>query len=211
MKKIFTLVAMAMMAFGASAQTLIAEKDWSGVTDDQLPWIQFAGEEGAYNGSAKGGADGIEITVTEDVGQLWQPQANVLEGFDLAVDGNYKVVIVAKLPCDGQLQINMGDWGTNFQYDFAVTATGDFQEIECEFPEYGGDATGAHVLFQCGNFVGTSIVKSVKVIHVGGGSGIKNVKTDKALNNVRYNLAGQKVDASYKGIVIQNGKKFIQK
>ena len=28
---------------------------------------------------------------------------------------------------------------------------------------------------------------------------------------VIYNLAGQKVDASYKGIVIMNGKKFIQK
>ena len=188
---------------------VIAEKDWSGVADDALPWIQFAGEEGAYNGSAKGGADGIEITVTEDVGQLWQPQANIVEGFDLSVDENYLVVVNAKMPCDGQLQINMGDWGVNFQYDFPVAATGDFQDIECEFPEYGGDATGAHVLFQCGNFVGTSIVKSVKVLHKGT-SGIKNVKATKA-NSARYNLAGQKVDANYKGIVIQNGKKFIQK
>ena len=206
MKKIFTLVAMAMMAVGANAQTLIAEKDWSGVTDDALPWIQFADPA---NGSAKGGADGIEITVTEDVGQLWQPQANIVEGFDLSVDENYKVIVNAKLPCDGQLQVNMGDWGVNFQYDFPVTATGDFQDIEVEFPEYGGDATGAHVLFQCGNFVGTTIVKSVKVLHKGT-SGIKNVKAAKA-NGARYNLAGQKVDASYKGIVIQDGKKFIQK
>jgi len=210
MKKIFTLVAMAMMAIGANAQTLVAEKDWSGVADDALPWIQFAGEEGAYNGSAKGGADGIEITVNEKSGQLWQPQANVLEGFDLSVDDNYAVYVTAKLPSDGQLQINMGDWGTNFQYDFPVTATGDFQEIVCEFPEYGGDATGAHVLFQCGDFLGTSIVKNVKVVKRGGGSGIKNVKAAKA-NGARYNLAGQKVDASYKGIVIQDGKKFIQK
>jgi len=30
-------------------------------------------------------------------------------------------------------------------------------------------------------------------------------------NNVIYNLAGQKVNESYKGIVIKNGKKFIQK
>ncbi len=30
-------------------------------------------------------------------------------------------------------------------------------------------------------------------------------------NGAVYNLAGQKVDASYKGIVIQNGRKFIQK
>lgn len=25
-----------------------------------------------------------------------------------------------------------------------------------------------------------------------------------------YNLAGQQVDASYKGVVIKNGKKFVQ-
>jgi hypothetical protein len=28
---------------------------------------------------------------------------------------------------------------------------------------------------------------------------------------IRYNLAGQKVDANYKGIVIENGKKFMIK
>jgi hypothetical protein len=30
-------------------------------------------------------------------------------------------------------------------------------------------------------------------------------------NNQRYNIAGQKVDDSYKGIVIQNGVKSVQK
>lgn len=30
-------------------------------------------------------------------------------------------------------------------------------------------------------------------------------------NNAIYNLAGQKVDASYKGIVIKNGKKYLMK
>jgi len=33
------------------------------------------------------------------------------------------------------------------------------------------------------------------------------VKADDAI----YNLAGQKVGASYKGFVIKNGKKYIQK
>ena len=45
---------------------------------------------------------------------------------------------------------------------------------------------------------------------VGAGTGINSVKsvvTDSAI----YNLAGQKVNASYKGVVIQNGKKFLQK
>ena len=37
------------------------------------------------------------------------------------------------------------------------------------------------------------------------------VKKAAAKNSVIYNLAGQKVDANYKGIVIKNGKKMIQK
>lgn len=45
-------------------------------------------------------------------------------------------------------------------------------------------------------------------------AGIKLNAVDKAEYNANapiYNLSGQKVDASYKGIVIQNGKKFAQK
>lgn len=143
--------------------TLIAEKDWSGVADDALPWIQFADPE---NGFARGGNDGIEITVTEDIGQLWQPQAMIVEGFNLKKGRDYLVIVTAKLPCDGQIQINMGSWEVNWQYDFPVIASGNFQEIECEFHDYAIDATDAHVLFQCGNFVGTTIVKKIQVYDV---------------------------------------------
>ena len=40
---------------------------------------------------------------------------------------------------------------------------------------------------------------------------INAVKAANAENGVRYNLAGQKVEKSYKGVVIMNGKKMIQK
>lgn len=154
--------------------TIVAERNWTGVADNTLPWIQFADPA---NGSAKGGADGIEITVNSAV-NLWQPQLNVLEGLNLSKGGNYKVVVVAKFPTDGQLQINMGDWSNNVQYNFPVKTTGDFQEVECEFLNYGvnnnanifpedvAGVTNGHVLFQCGNFLGTTIIKSVKVIEL---------------------------------------------
>ena len=45
----------------------------------------------------------------------------------------------------------------------------------------------------------------------GAPTAIQKIQVVKAENGARYNLAGQKVDAAYKGIVIQNGKKFIQK
>lgn len=42
-------------------------------------------------------------------------------------------------------------------------------------------------------------------------TGINKIPVKVVNKGVRYNLAGQKVDNSYKGIVIENGKKFIQK
>ena len=42
-------------------------------------------------------------------------------------------------------------------------------------------------------------------------SGINTIAVNKAENGVRYNLAGQKVNAGYKGVVIMNGKKVMQK
>jgi len=44
-----------------------------------------------------------------------------------------------------------------------------------------------------------------------GSTGIQNAKAQAQKNAIRYNLAGQKVDANYKGIVIENGKKFMIK
>lgn len=42
-----------------------------------------------------------------------------------------------------------------------------------------------------------------------GTDGIEAVKTMKAENGVRYNLAGQKVGSDFKGVVIENGKKLV--
>lgn len=45
----------------------------------------------------------------------------------------------------------------------------------------------------------------------GGETGISAVKPAESVNGAKYNLAGQQVDDTYKGVVIQNGKKSIQK
>ena len=42
-------------------------------------------------------------------------------------------------------------------------------------------------------------------------AGIKTVKTERSGNGLIYNLSGQRVDGSYKGLVIKNGQKMIQK
>lgn len=50
-----------------------------------------------------------------------------------------------------------------------------------------------------------------KIEVTSGASGIQAVKTVKADNGFIYNLAGQRVDANYKGVVIKDGQKIIQR
>ena len=60
---------------------------------------------------------------------------------------------------------------------------------------------------------GTNVFITKLVITRGGTTGIETVETVsmKPATNIIYNLRGQRVDASYKGIVIMNGKKYFQK
>lgn len=44
-----------------------------------------------------------------------------------------------------------------------------------------------------------------------GGAGINDIKNDVDKNAPSYNLAGQRVDDNYKGVVIKNGKKVVKK
>ena len=45
----------------------------------------------------------------------------------------------------------------------------------------------------------------------GEATGIHTIEAASAANGAMYNLAGQRVDKSYKGIVIVNGKKYLNK
>ena len=42
-------------------------------------------------------------------------------------------------------------------------------------------------------------------------TGINTVKTDVARDGYMYNVSGQRVNDTYKGIVIKNGKKMLKK
>ena len=142
---------------------LLYENDFTGIKEF-TDWYQF--DDSQTDGKVEPTADGVAITVGVQTGELWQPQVMVIPdgSFNLKEHGNYKVVITAKYPTDGSLQINMGTWEQNDQAQFPVTATGNFQTDEFFFNGWSKNAEGAHLLFQCGGFKGTTIVKKVKVI-----------------------------------------------
>lgn len=122
----------------------------------------------------------------------------------------------------------------NYGFDAAHTEfTGSFSEfVATDDPATTCPTIGQFALQACaaGNSViikkvvfikkdGTEILPEYKGDDWGGGAytieevtdGINNVNAAKAENAVRYNLAGQKVNNDYKGVVIMNGKKTLNK
>ena len=204
---------------GEGGSAIVGEIDWS--------------QEAAFNNWCSGengstavvGAEGLEINVPAAGENYWNPQTVVLniEGEKvadnpdapaiLAEDGRYQVIIVAKHPA-GHLQVNLGTWddGVSLQKGFDVEEAADFHEIVVDFSEgWPADCfSNVHVLWQSGALPGLSVLKSIQIIDLDA-TAIKTVKAGKKFDGAIYNLAGQKVNASYKGVVIKEGKKYIQK
>ena len=204
---------------GEGGSAIVGEIDW---TKEEAFNNWCSGENGS---TAVVGAEGLEINVPAAGDNYWNPQTVVLNipGLPvadnpdapaiLAEDGQYKVVIVAKHPA-GHLQVNLGTWddGVSLQKDFDVEEAADFHEIVVDFSEgWPADCfSNVHVLWQSGALPGLSVLKSIQIIDLNA-TAIKTVKAGKKFEGAIYNLAGQKVNASYKGVVIKDGKKYIQK
>jgi hypothetical protein len=121
--------------------------------------------------------------------------------------------------------VNFDSKHTVFTGDFAeFVATGDPATTCPTIGQFALQACDANntVVIKKVVFIkkdGTEILPEYKGDDWGGGAytveevtdGINNVTTAKVENAVRYNLAGQKVDNSFKGVVIVNGKKMLQK
>lgn len=88
------------------------------------------------------------------------------------------------------------------------TVGGKISTHELKVP---ADAAGSKNFKMSRNKAGTNVFLTKLVITRGGASGISDVKVVRIADGAIYNLAGQKVGKDYKGIVIMNGRKFMQK
>ena len=171
MKKLFiTIVAffLPMLAMGQ----LLYENDFTSNTSFEN-WYDFDASQ--TDGKVELTSEGLAITVGIQTGELWQPQVMVVPdgSFNLEAGSKYTVVVTAKFPTSGTLQINMGKWEPNDETQFSVEATGDFQEVVCEFPDWSVNVQDAHLVFMCGDFKGTTILKKIEIwkgepLHKGG-------------------------------------------
>lgn len=120
--------------------------------------------------------------------------------------GYSKIVFEFAEPTTVNTQILVSDGANN-----VATAWGDpgINKLECSFA--GKDLSK---VAQCALQTSAPTVLKVTAIYLvkqGGESGVENIKAQETLNGIRYNLSGQRVSDTYKGVVIQNGRKFIQR
>ena len=211
MKQIFALVAMALMTVGTSAQSekLIFEKDWSGV--EYSEWTTF---ETVPDWMYEATAEGLAITNPSITDQIWQ--VRVISGgdnsFSLEGGHDYVIRLTMKVPSDGKLFIQLGSLYSSWYDGCSVKASDDWQVIDIENQSFYSDISNAHVLLGLGEMVGTTVLKKVQVYErlKGSETAIKTTKTIKS-DDAAYNLAGQKVSPSHKGVVIRNGAKYNKK
>lgn len=190
---------------------LFYEMNWEGV------W------PGIYDASNLESTDeGLAITNS----QLWEhPYAGGMAGiayrFPLVQGHDYIIRISLMVPSDGTYWLDMCSWdsGSNYPCEIPVSASDDFQVIDVVCANYfpngteGEEYQNCMVMLGCGQVVGTTVVKKVQIYEINNSNAketsVTAVHASQKTNNTIYNLAGQKVNTSYKGIVIQNGKKVV--
>ena len=199
-----------------SEPKLIYEMNWEGV--DYPVVYSYAGTEVPWQTTDEG------LAITNPAVQEYPASMLVdvnNEYFPLEQSHNYIVRLTLKVPSNGTYVVDMGSWETNFTCEVPANAGDDFQVFNVGFPDFAQDVENqpdfknSHILLAYGLVAGTTIVKKVEVYEVNNSNaketGITAVQADQKADNVIYNLAGQKVSSSYKGIVIRNGKKIVMK
>ncbi|MBQ9650462.1 MAG: hypothetical protein IJV25_08585 [Prevotella sp.] len=190
----------------------LAKVDWKGYSGELGELLFFADSPNPGDKARLEILDeGLGIYNDRMRENIYTPMVALLSGeLTLQEHHNYVVRITMKVPSDGSYWVCLGNWDGSFLCVVPAKAKDEFQIIDVDYPEYGNNVIGnAFVLLGCGWVPGTTIIKEVEVLERVSGSGIQRVKSAKAPDVAIYNLSGQKVDASYKGVVIQNGKKRI--
>ena len=156
--------------------------------------------------------DGLAMKNPHQQEKMWEPQIAVLAKLALEEGHDYVVRLTLKVPSDGTYWLDLCSWEKSYSFSrqLSVVASHDFQIIDVEYPEYKCKAFDSVVFLGWGWVVGTTILKEVELLEKTSTASIQSVKAPKGADDAAYNLSGQKVNASYKGIVIQNGKKSLR-
>ena len=194
--------------FDENGMRLIFEKDWA--NEDYIVIWEFEKPDWSYEATDEGLAI-INPTMKQS---SWVVETSIT-GAKLSLEEghDYIVRLTIKVPSEGIYGMLFGGWEYSQISEIVVPAKDDFQVFDVYFPNFIGNTwRDGYITLRSGKMVGTTVLKKVQVYEKqkGGTAAIKSVKPVKA-DDALYNLAGQKVSSSYKGIVIKNGKKYNNK
>ena len=205
-----------MMDSDENEANLIYSMNWEGVDYPMTDMSPDAPQKTTDEGLAI-----VNPEMQEYAGKIWTFISG--GGFNVVENHNYVVRMTMKVPSDGKYFVRMGHGEATCQQEVSVIGDDDWQIVDVQFPDFLGGMTyydsidgDASIFLTSGWVVGTTVVKKVEVYEIvgsGARSGETAIKTVKVANSddAVYNLAGQRVDASYKGLVIQNGQKRISR
>lgn len=237
MKKIFTLIAVALCAMGVNAQGLYAVAEGDVITaGDKITSVEnvvmtYSADGGTFVAGKKTGnwveADFVAYTNGSNNGKFTEGSepAGCYYKFETAVAGTLTVGV--------QLGGNKGffvvnkDFAKVTDYTYMLPASKDSEESQIFTQNEKGEdiiasktngtvtvkaeAGGVYYVFAVGTKMGCFGFK----FEAGNGGDTDGINTvvaggTKADTSV-YNLAGQKVNDAFKGVVVKNGKKLVQK
>ena len=217
MKKIFTLIAVAAMAMSVNAQTTIWDMaNWSEtdvtaeVTKDGLTYygesksafatgnatIEKGGTDYSFTGRIKmGGGSTFKTDSYSRVFCFEAKKGDVVTVFGChgSSSGDDRTFYLSQVPSDTNRDVATA-------FASKALAAGEKGFVEGTVPADGK----VYVWADANNGIYAIYLTSST-------AGINNVTVAEAENGAAYNLAGQKVADDFKGVVIKNGKKMIQK
>ncbi len=218
MKKFFTLIAAVAMAASVNAQKLtfdayVAQTVPAAYSADGLVLtVNNAGNKFAVDSNSQffGTADSY-VQFKSRLKSGGKSAANNGLTLTLPSDGTVKVYVRSS-SSSASRTVTFSQNGTDLLKqevtDSKAIKTTIEEEEKSVFPVYSFDAKKGDVTI---TYDGGANFYSFEFIS-GGATGIKNVTSETSVkSDAIYNLAGQQVSKDYKGVVIQNGKKFLNK
>ena len=173
--------------------------------------------------TTNGGIDGT-VAPPVDITNTPETAYTVAEAFELIEAGqglNANVYVKGKISSITEVETTQH---FNATYNISDNGTTEGQQLVVFRGKYLGGANfteeeqiniGDEVIVygKLVNYNGTYEVNTNNQIYSINGvtAGVQNITVEQNVNAPAFNLAGQRVNAAYKGIVVKNGKKFLNK
>lgn len=224
MKKFFTLIAAVALAASVNAQTAKVFTENTFLQTSQTNVQAGIAEGWIVTGSGKTAANGKKGSIDPQAKEEKGEGAVKLDGIGLKKDNEAKTFKMAITGVDNIEVYGVTTSSSDSRYVSVVATAADGTTVEKDEITAPGNTAVVKVLLDKSKIYTVEItgVKEDKsagadvALHgiwfnVGVTNGISNISAAAAKKNGKtYNLAGQEVSSSTKGLIIKNGKKYVK-